>query len=193
MSERQKKYADEDIIAGLAGDRRRLYEEILYRRFASLIWQRPRKYNLSQEEATQAYNDAIIGFLKQLDAGNFRGESSLYTYIRRIFLRRCIDIFRSGPTTSVYMDSLDETLELPDESVGILKRMISQDELNRALIVLRKLSDRCRELLMMSAEGYKMDEITQRMGFKNADSTYSTKHQCKKKLLDLLATENIYD
>lgn len=186
-------YTDAEILEGLKGGGRvrREMEEVLYRRFASLIWQRPRKYRLSEEEATQAYNDAIIGLLKQVDAGNFRGESSLYTYLRRIFLRRCIDIFRSGPTIPVYMDSLEERMDLPDESVNIIRRLISQDELRKALALLQQLGERCRELLMMSAEGYRIEEITQRLGLKNADSTYSTRHQCKKKLLDLLSAEMI--
>lgn len=188
MPQNPKQVSDQEILEGLRTDGkvRRHYEQVLYKRFVSLVWGRPRKYRLTEDQARQAYNDAIIGFLRQVDGDKFRGESSLYTYIRSIFIRRCIDIFRSSPTIDVYEDTLDEHLELPDHSVNLLRKIISQEEIQQALDTLSKLGSKCKELLILSAEGFKMPEIAEKLGFKSVESTYSTKHQCKKKLLQMM-------
>ncbi|MCI4670081.1 MAG: sigma-70 family RNA polymerase sigma factor [Bacteroidia bacterium] len=194
MAENYRKIPDQDLLAGLksSGRERRDYEEILYKKYINLIWSRPRKYKLTEEEARQAYNDAIMGFLRQIDNEKFRGESSVYTYLKSIFIRKCIDIFRSGPTIDIYEESIEDNLHLPDSSVNLLKSLVSRDELENAMKLLAKLGEKCKELLLLSAEGFKMAEIAQMMGFKNPDSAYSNKHQCKKKLKELFKTSSSY-
>ena len=191
MPNHNHQVSDSDILLGLRekGMHRRQYEQILYNRYVSLVWTYSSKYGLTEDQGRQAYHDAIIGFLQQIDQDRFRGESSLYTYIRSIFLRRCIDILRSDSGKIKHELSLETSLDLPDHSVNSLRHLIAKEEIQHAKQMLSKLGLKCRKILLLYAEGFNLKEISHQLGFKNVNSTYSSKHQCKKKLLKLIQTD----
>jgi len=191
MPNRNHQVSDSDILLGLreTGMHRRQYEKILYNRYVSLIWTYSSKYGLTEDQGRQAYHDAILGFLKQIDQDRFRGDSSLYTYIRSIFIRRCIDIIRSDKDKIKHEQSLEHSLDIPDHSVNFLLRLITEEEIQHATQMLSKLGLKCRKILLLHAEGFNLKEISQQLGFKNVNSTYSSKHQCKKKLQKLIQTD----
>jgi len=190
MSKSNSSLSEKALLEGITGDKanRKRYEKILYQRFSYLVKARKSTYGLTVDQAQQAYNDAILGLLKQLDRGDFRLESSLKTYLYKIFTRRCVDIFREAPTNKYPLDSLEAASELSDSSADFMRTLISQEEIEQALTLLKRLGEKCKQLILMGAQGYGMEEIRKHFGFKNLDTTYSAKHKCKKKLVMEIAS-----
>ncbi|MEL6805510.1 MAG: RNA polymerase subunit sigma-24, partial [Bacteroidota bacterium] len=98
-------FREDELIDGIrnGGAKARRYENALFQQFGRLVWQRSTKWALSDEQARDAYTDAVIVVIRHLREGIFRGESSLYTYLRKIFSNKCIDVSRKK-TTAIYED-----------------------------------------------------------------------------------------
>ncbi|MEL6650940.1 MAG: hypothetical protein AAFQ87_09080, partial [Bacteroidota bacterium] len=53
--------------------------------------------------------------------------------------------------------------------------------------------EKCKRLLLESEYyGYRIDELVQRLGFKDSNSLASQKHRCMKKLRELIRKKNIH-
>ena len=182
---KNKRFSDKELLTGLqvVGPQKHVWEERFFRQFQVLIWKRSRRFGLSDEEAGDAYTDAIIAFLKQLQQGKFRGESSIYTYLNRIFSNKCIDFSRKKTTRP--LDNLQE--ELPDQadaSQDFLQQILDKEKVKKLQLALSKLGETCRRLLLLVGKGYKTAEIAKEMDFSSPQSAASQKFQCKQKLLE---------
>ncbi|MEL7535245.1 MAG: sigma-70 family RNA polymerase sigma factor [Bacteroidota bacterium] len=176
-------FREEEIIAGIAnpGPRTHAFEKSLYTEFRRLIWQRPKHLGINNEAARDAYTDAVLVVIQHLRQGRFRGESSLYTYLRKIFFNKCIDVSRKK-TTPIYEDPELVFPTLADKSQEILNKIFQKEEVNRVMQAMQQLGERCQELLQLIGEGFKLKEITTMMDFANVESATSQRYQCKKKL-----------
>lgn len=191
MASVNNRYSETEILAGIMtlGPSVRKYENALYQRYMHLIWKRPAKYGLSDEQAVDAYADTIVVALRQLRRGDFKGESSLYTYLRTIFFRKCIDVHRKNRTT-IYTDPSATFPELPDASKDFLSRMFDKEAMERLMMTMKQLGERCQQLLRLVGEGFKMKEIAEQMEFASVESATSQRYQCKQRLLKLVKSSN---
>ena len=182
----KKSATDQEIIEGIrkGGVERQRYEYMLYRRHAEFVVRRPRKYNLTDEEARDAYTEAFMAVTDHISNGRFRGESSLKTYLSRIFRNKCVDQFRKN--TTVKVNWVDEFPDLPDESRDFVKNLVGKEDLAQLKQLLTQLGERCQELLMLSGSGYSPSEIAARMGFKTSKSASSQRYKCLEKLKELM-------
>lgn len=178
---------DQEIIEGLRGDAgtRKRFEYLLYRKFAYLVPSRPGKYRLDEEEARDAYTDSFLAVVDNIVAGKFRGEASLKTYMSRIFRNKCVDRFRKNSTVKV--EWLDEFPDISDPSRDFLRRIMGKEEMQGLVQWLKKLGERCQEILMLSGEGYSPAEIAEKMDFKTPRSASSQRYKCLEKLKGLIA------
>ncbi len=178
-------YLIEEIRAG--GNRqeqgiRRLYEQFFY-----LPRQNRLKYPpLDESDIHSAYNAAIISLRKQLLNGAFRGDSSLSTYLQRIFTNKCIDLLRQKTPANRSID-LEQVRDMQDDAPNPLARLMQADQVERARRALQQLGDVCKQILLDSEYyGYSSEEIARRIGFSNAASVNSKKYTCLQKLRELL-------
>ncbi|MEM7373834.1 MAG: sigma-70 family RNA polymerase sigma factor [Bacteroidota bacterium] len=187
MASDHRRYSEEEILAGIQilSPTVRRYENALYQRYMHLIWKRPSKYGISDEQARDAYADTIVVALRQLRRGDFKGQSSLYTYLRTIFFRKCIDVSRKK-TTTIYTDASATFPELPDASKDFLTKIFHREAMDTLMDTMKQLGERCQELLRFVGEGFKMKEIADQMGFASVESATSQRYQCKKRLLKLV-------
>jgi RNA polymerase sigma factor (sigma-70 family) len=178
----RKKVSDTELIQALrsGGTRREKYEYHLYRLHIDFVSKRPRKYKLSDEEARDAYTDAFMIVVDHIISGRFRGESSIKTYLSRIFRNKCVDQARKNSTIKV--DWTDEFPELADSSRDFLKRMIGEEMVSGLHKLLDKIGEKCKELLLLSGSGFSPAEIAQEMGFKTGKSASSQRYKCLEKL-----------
>lgn len=181
------RYTDDYFIAEIqaGGHRqergiRRLYEQFLYMAKQG----RQRYRSLGDDEVLSAYNLAVIALRNQLVGGTFRGESSISTYLTRIYSNKCIDLLRSKnarPTEP--LESARETTSEEDS----LKNLILSDQITRVMEQLQQLGEPCKQILLDSDYwGYSAEEIAQRIGFSNAASVNSKKYTCLQKLRQAL-------
>ncbi|MBK6930524.1 MAG: sigma-70 family RNA polymerase sigma factor [Saprospirales bacterium] len=183
-------YTDEELIEAIraGGSRqeqgiRRLYEQFFYLAKAG----RSKYRALDGSDLVTAYNSAVISLRKQLISGAFRGDSSLTTYLTRIFTNKCIDELRKRkslrPETGV-----EYFPEVEDQTPDALSRLIQSDQVERVQRYLQAIGEVCKQILL-DAEyyGYSSEEIAQRIGFSNAASVNSKKYTCLQKLREYLS------
>jgi len=158
----------------------------LYEQHFSLISEGRRRYRLlSDEDLLSAYNSSIISLRRQILQNTFRGDSSLKTYLYRIFQNKCIDILRKNSTNKE-----NPVAEVPEEASaqpGIIQRLIARERFEWLNGLLDQLGDPCRQILL-DAEywGYSPAEIAERIGFSNARSVSSKKYTCLQQLRKLV-------
>ncbi len=104
---------DEELIQRCAENDRKAQEE-LFRRYASRMYGVCLRYSSGAADAQDLLHD---GFLKVFEKiGNFRGESSLETWITRVFMNLAISRFRSNRSRPEHTAFDEEWHDTPDES-----------------------------------------------------------------------------
>lgn len=156
----------------------------LFRQYAFFVKKRPAKYALNEEDALDAYSDAYLAVIDHIKSGRFRGESSIKTYLSRIFRNKCVDKARKNATMKV--DWVEEFPDLPDASKDFMRKMISHEELKGVKQKLSQLSENCNKMLLMSAEGYSPGEIAEALNLATARSASSQRYKCLEKLKKLM-------
>lgn len=182
--------SDQTLIQGLQSGptERQRYEYLLYRRHVEFVRLRPRKYALTEEEARDCYTEAFLAVVDHIRSGRFRGESSIKTYLSRIFRNKCVDQFRKKSTVSATW--VDEFPDLPDESRDFVRALMSREEWVYLGEQLKALGERCQQLLLLAGEGYSPAEIAAEMGFKTPRSASSQRYKCLEKLKQRLETHS---
>lgn len=184
-------YTDEYFIAEIQAGGSRQEQSIrhLYEQYFSMVRQNRQKYRtLEQDDLLTAYNSAVIALRRQLVNGVFRGDSTILTYLTRIFSNKCIDLIRQKNTHST------ESLELVPEKAGdddLLHRLAQSDQVRQAIRYLQELGDVCKQILLDSEYwGYSSEEIAERIGFANAGSVNSKKYSCLQKLRQMMTNSS---
>lgn len=159
--------------------------DALFRQYLGLIKHGQKKHQLTETEAFDAYSDTLLAVIRQVSGGEFEGKSKLSTYLHTIFYRRCVDQVRKKATNPIMVS---ETPETADTRPNAEAHAITLGEMQRLRKYMSKLSDNCREILMLRYYwGYEdMEEIADKMGFKNANTAGSLRHRCMKKLMDII-------
>ena len=125
--------SDHKIIQALqqGGYERERMEYQFYDAYSHYLIKAQRKYRLSEEDAVQAYGDAVISVIHQVIDGSFRGQSKLSTYLYQVFQYKCVDLIRKNTTKK---NSIAWVHELPNVSTKVndaLSNMITQEQFAR--------------------------------------------------------------
>lgn len=144
-------YSEEELIEGCArGDRR--FQQALYERFAGGMYAVCCRYCTGQQEAEDVLQEAFIKVFEKV--GDFRKESSLAWWIKRIVVNTALNANRS----KLYLYPMVDVQDLNEASAqadGL--QAYSHQEL---LEIIRALPDGCRVIFNLYAiEGYKHHEI----------------------------------
>jgi len=193
MFGRKQKFHEASVIAGIqaGGSEKRKAEALLYDRFTYLIIKGKAKHYLSQEQATDAYADAVIAVVNHIAKGSFRTENKISTLLHQIFFNKCVDVLRKKSNKDNW-NWMPENMALPDKATGVLRQIIEQEEVDILVGLMGKLGKSCKEILWNSMyHGYSAREIAEEMNFKSAASVMSQKSTCLKKLKDLISKKKI--
>jgi RNA polymerase sigma factor (sigma-70 family) len=179
---------DSSIIEAIrtGGPQRRSYENQLYGKYAYLIRDGVRKHRLSQDDCSIAYSDAVLTVIEHLASGRFEGRSELKTYLHQIFSNKCVDLIRRNATkrAQVYRpEALDDSLNLlPDEARSVIQELIQQQDGDLLRQRLDEIGDKCRRILWAWGEGYKDEEIAERLSYQSAAVAKTSRRRCLDKL-----------
>lgn len=183
---------DRELIKAIRsrGGKEQAALRMIYRQFWGYTIKGQRQYRISEEEAIDAYEDAIIGFSRQMQKADFQLEGSIGGYLYRAFCNRCVDRLRKK--SSIPTETLDHARLLPSKAQTILQKLLIEEELAGLIALMDKLGGKCKQLLL-DAEyyGYSIDELVDRLGFKDANSLASQKYRCMKKLRELIKKKKI--
>lgn len=162
----------------------------LYRQYGGFIKKGIRKYSLSEEDAVDAFGDALIGLCNRVSLDSFKLDGNLGGYLYRSFCNRCVDRVRK--VTSSNIEQVELMPHMRQDSKNALKKLIQQEAFRHVERLLDKIGTNCKQMLIESEYyGYSVEELAERMGFKNARSLSSQKYRCMAKLRELLAKSRI--
>lgn len=154
------------------------------------IYKALQKHKLTEEQAIDAYTDAVMALRKNILKGSFRGDSKYSTFLYSIFFKRCLNAIRDAGTNKHVWD-YELPLHLQDKAPGIAKLLEVNEQWELLGGYLSKLGDKCKEVLLDALYyGFKMEEIAHRHGYKDAQSMRSKKHSCMKQLKKLISNNS---
>jgi RNA polymerase sigma factor (sigma-70 family) len=185
---------EREIIDNISsnGVERKKGEQRLFNRYTYLIKEAIYKYSLTYEEAVDVYSDTILSAIGKIASNDFRGQSSLKTWVYSIYHHKYVDLVRKKTTNknSVHRASAipDALLQVSDESRTIIQQLISKADHEILRQKLLQIGTPCKELLLYWADGYADKEITELMKYKTADVVKTTRLRCLEKLKQLYTT-----
>jgi RNA polymerase sigma factor (sigma-70 family) len=182
---------DQEIINSLRqqGVERRKGEDQLFTTHTYFIHEGMHKYSLLEEEAFDAYSDSVLAAITKITDGSFEGRSSIKTWLFQIFQNKCVDLLRKKTTNK---NSIHKTLsvsdmlyQLSDASKTIIQQLVERADGDLLKMKLNELGAKCRELLMLSADGYSDKELSVQLAYKSADVVKTSRLRCLEKLRQL--------
>jgi RNA polymerase sigma-70 factor (ECF subfamily) len=193
MFGRKQNFQEETVIVGIqaGGIEKQKAEAMLYDRFTYLVTKGKKRHFLSQEQANDAYADAVIAVVDVIAKGSFRTENKISTLLHQIFFNKCVDVLRKKSNKDNW-SWMPENMSFPDKAVGVLRRMIAEEEVEILVGLMDKLGKSCKDILWDSMyHGYSAKEIASNLGFKSPESVMSQKSTCLKKLKALIAKKKL--
>lgn len=154
-----------------------------------------RKYELSETEFNQVYNDALLGLKTNLLGNKFERKSSIATYLYSIINFKSLDFIRKN-RPSKDKEEKEEKPITPKPAIKVKKRLEhvkrnQQQGLYRQAMEI--LDEKCRNMLIDESEGSDLETLAKDYGFKTEESAGSKISKCKRKLrktIEDLSNEN---
>jgi RNA polymerase sigma-70 factor (ECF subfamily) len=140
-----------------------------------------RRFGEDAEDALQEVRAEVLVLLRR---EQFRGESSLKTYLWRVACNTCFDLLRHRRRRPVMqVESMDELK--PSGNASPLDRVLLRERRAQLLAVLESMTPECRTLWGMILDGLGYREIGKRLGV--AEGALRVRaHRCRKRAVEAL-------
>jgi RNA polymerase sigma factor (sigma-70 family) len=150
--------------------------DYLYRKYYRMMTSIIIKNSGTEQEAKDVFQDALIVFWQNVTSGKLVLTSKISTYIYSV----CLNLWRK---------ELDRKSRLSHEEKEEVE-YIDDEQKERAKIIhqcIARMDETCRKLLTYYYfDDMSMQDITQKLGFANTDTTKTRKYKCKRKLDSLI-------
>ncbi len=160
-------FAEKQVIEGcIKGDR--LSQEALYNRFSGKMLAISKRYLKDIELAEDAFQEAFIKVFNHLK--NFTFQSSLETWMTRIFINESINKLRSMKRLSLQVNIDENIRQIPENYNEAPERFDSE----LVMILMEKLPENYKIVLMMYAiDGFSHKEIAEKLNMPESTSRSS--------------------
>jgi len=160
-------FAEKQVIEGcIKGDR--LSQEALYNRFSGKMLAISKRYFKDIELAEDAFQEAFIKVFSHLK--NFTFQSSLETWMTRIFINECINKLRSLKRLALQVNIDENTRQIPENYNEAPDRFDSE----LVMMLMEKLPENYKIVLMMYAiDGFSHKEIAEKLNMPESTSRSS--------------------
>ena len=147
------------LAAHVAGDSQAF--DTLYRRHRDRLWAVALRTCGNAQDAEDALQDALISSLR--NAASYRGDAAVTTWLHRIVINACMDVFRrrkARPTESLPDDATDSSAYVDNDD------LIARSDLRVALLAaLDQLPiDQRAAIVLVDIEGWSVGETAQILG-----------------------------
>lgn len=185
---------DEDIVNGLKNNyqQRARVEKELYLLYEYFIKEGCRKFHMTYEDSFSAYSDAVLAAINNIINNRFDNKFSLKTYLFQIFHNKCVDLIRKNTNNKQQVNRSTVVPELishlPDTVKSVIEKLVSREEISMVNKYLDSMNERCKELLLLSVEGYSDKEIAEKLAYNNAAVAKTSRLRCREKIYKLFTT-----
>lgn len=176
-------YIDDIRLGGHANARA---GDCLYRKYRDEVLRQIKSYLRYragiEDDAHDAMQDAFLVMVEKIRNGGYKEGSLLHFWI--------------GITKGLLRNKLkrDSRLELVEDNKRFDQAdhqspewlMMSEEQRVALHGALDRLGERCRQVLLMWAGGYSMEEIAEALGLSSEGMARKTKYHCKNQLMELL-------
>ena len=140
-----------------------------------------RKMGGNNDQAIEMLSVAIMKFIKTVVTNKeFTLTSSVINYITGIAKFTFLNNQKKQTLNSAALiDDFDFNDDAPQPSELIIKK----EKFELLTSILSNLGKNCKEVLMLWGNGYKMNEIADKLGYKSSDMAKKKKYQCFKSLM----------
>ncbi len=139
-------------------------EEKFYAEYRLWIEQEIKRHGIPSFETEDVMQQVMLAAFEQLRRGNFRGDSSLKTWLRKIVYGKVIDYWRKQPSAPVQLGTLTASgFELEERELVALLPAIKIDYgvVMTVREILQRLPDSLRIILILNRTGgYTIAEIS---------------------------------
>jgi RNA polymerase sigma factor (sigma-70 family) len=141
----------------------------------------------SEDDAKDIYQEAMIVFYENCKKEGFKLTCKIQTYLysisKNLWLKKLNKV--SSKNISLEKDVAD-TVNVESEIIAFEEESGRLKMLEKAF---EKLGESCTKLLkMFYFEGLKMDQISAKMGYTNADNAKNQKYKCFKRLKQIMTS-----
>jgi len=150
-----------------------------------------RKNQGSEEEGRDLFQDVIVTLVEQIRKGQFRGDSSLGTYLYSIGRRMWINrLKQKGRAMKHAQSQTDAEIE---SSPSPLDVMLDQERDDLFQKMMGALGEKCRELLQLRLYlQWSMAKIAAKMGYKNEQNARNKHFKCKDELRKIILKNPLF-
>lgn len=179
-----QKFSDQEIIEGLLKGEDDRILEYLYSSLLPSIKKMVYKYNGTEEEAYDVFQEAIMRFYTYVKQGKFNETNNVKGFIYTVGRNVYIDYLRRQNKSS----SIEE-IRIADIAEGEtpLEKLITGEKEAKVMEFFSQIGEACKNVLIYYFYyNMSMKEISQKMGFSSEDVAKTKKFKCKQKLLELV-------
>lgn len=152
---------DQELLSAHVGGDSQAFEE-LFNRHRDRLWAVALRTTGNPEEAADALQDAMISVLR--NAGSFRGDAAVTTWMHRIVVNACLDRMRRARVRSTVPlpgSEDDRPDNLPDRRDDIATKEL-QVVVQQALLELPE--EQRVPIVLVDVEGYPVEEVAVMLG-----------------------------
>ena len=179
---------DGDYVLALrtGGAQYELATDCLYRRYRNDVLGRLERYvgylSGQHDEMKDLVQDAFIIMTEKITGGGYNDGSLVH-----FWLGIAKGILRNKVKRDARTDLIEDSLQF-DEVATESPETELLDKERKAILdaLLDKVGGRCKNVMLMWANGYSMPEITDKLGFSSEVMARKTKFKCKEKLVQLV-------
>jgi RNA polymerase sigma-70 factor (ECF subfamily) len=179
-------WTDDQVIEAIraGGVPRRLAEEYLYKTLRRMAVGTVVNMQGTEEEIDEAFPDAFLKVVKRLENPGFSLTSAkLSTYFMDVLIKDWrTNKGKTAKRQARIVEVDPQSYKFGEPSTLDEEDLFLEERYHKVSVGLEKLGERCKKLLTLFAEGFKMTEIAAEMGFKSEAVAKNEVSGCRNKL-----------
>ena len=179
-------HSEQTLLGMLGGNEQRQIDQALsqlYRQYYEPLQQLIRKNGGTEAEADDIFQEVLLAFYTQLQAGKLTLHCSIKTYLYSVARNMWLNELRKRSNKPIIVET-DEFIVLQEDH---LASMVLTEQNQEMAKLIRSLGDQCQEILIyFYFDRFRMKKVADLMGFANEQVAKNKKSKCLKKLKALV-------
>ena len=186
MTSRSELLTDQEIIDNLLKNRDTDASiRFLYRTHYEMLGKYVVNNSGSWDDAQDIFQEVIVAFINLVQAGKFRGEASIKTFLFSLNKNMWLNELKKRGRTQVREMKYEKASDKTDQGINTA---LEAREANAELMkIMEELGDTCKKILLLYYyENRSMKEILTSLNYENEQVVRNKKYKCLKRLEELI-------